>query len=82
MTEPRKKVLGKSQCSLTIGDKKLDSIIINTYVNPKQYNLQPLRNAIEELELTREQEIYMGDDFNANDPSDIDEKKQNFQYDC
>ena len=45
-------VLSKSQCSQTIRDKKSDSIIIKTYVNTKQYNLQPLKIAIEEVELT------------------------------
>ena len=48
--------------------------MINTYVNPKQYNLQPLKNAIDELELTCEHEIYMEDDFKAIDPSYFDEK--------
>ena len=71
-------LLDKNQCSLTIRDKKSDSIIINTYVNPKQYNFQPLKDTIETLELTCDQTIYMGGDFNAIDPSDINEENKTF----
>ena len=71
-------LLDKNHCSLIIRDKKSDSTIINTYVNPKQYNFQPLKDTIEKLELTSDQNIYMGGDFNAIDPSDINEEKKTF----
>ena len=47
-------------------------------MNPKQYNFQSLKDNFEKLKLTTDQNIYMGDDFDAIDPSDINEENKTF----
>jgi len=62
-------VLGKTRCSLVVFDKESKIVIMNIYINPKDYSLEMLKASIEELKLTHDYQILMAGDLNFINPS-------------
>ena len=62
-------VLGKTRCSLVVFDKESKIVIMNLYINPKDYSLETLKASAEELKLTHDHQIIMASDLNFINPS-------------